>query len=192
MQPQTKPVGFIERLNKMLTHPIATRLAAARWVSADAVTWASAVVGGIMAPVALLSDLNLVAAALIVCGALLDSLDGDLARVRGTARAEGAILDAVLDRYVDFALVASLLVAAPDCISWGLAAILGAFMVPYIRARTEAAGRASVTTIASRDTRNFILVIGIATGQYCPTLAVIAVLANLSAIHRFYHAIRRA
>ena len=192
MQTRIKPIGYVERFNKMLTHPIALRLAAARWVSSDAVTWASAVVGGIMAPAALLSDHNLVAAALIVCGALLDSLDGDLARVRGTARAEGAILDAVLDRYVDFALLASLLTAAPGCLPWGLAAMLGTFMVPYIRARTEAAGKISVTTIASRDTRNFVLVIGIATGQYCHTLAVIAVLANLSAIHRFYHAIWRA
>lgn len=191
MQVHTKPVGFVERLNKMVTAPLAARLAACRRVSSNTVTWASAAVGGVMAPLALLGGHNLVAAALIVCGALLDSLDGDLARVRGTASAEGAILDAVLDRYVDFALLASLLVAAPGCFPWGLAAILGTFMVPYIRARTEACGKVSVATIGSRDTRNVVLVVGIASDQYCLTLAAIAVLANLSAMHRFYHAVRR-
>ncbi len=186
-----RPAGVVERLNKRLTVPLAERLAGVAWITPDRVTWTSAACAGLAAPAALLAGWPLAAAVLVLAGAWLDSLDGDLARVRGAGSREGEILDAVLDRYIDFLLTAALILAAGDCLYWGLAALLGTQMVPYVRARTEAAGKASRATFGSRDVRNLILVAGIAVQQYCLVLAVLAVLTNLSAAHRFYHAVRR-
>jgi len=70
----------------------------------------------------------------------------------------------------------------------GLAALLGNQMVPYLRARTEAAGKASVATFGSRDIRNMVLVVGLIGGWYCALLIVLALISNASALHRFYHA----
>ncbi len=186
-----RPAGIVERLNKRLTVPLAERLAGVPWVTPNRVTWASAVCAGVAAPAALLAGWPVTAAVLVLVGAWLDSLDGDLARARGGGSREGGILDAVLDRYVDFLLTAAVLLAAGDCWYWGLAALLGTQMVPYVRARAEAAGKPAVATFGSRDVRNLLLVVGIAAQQYCLLLVALAVITNLSAAHRFYQAVRR-
>ena len=85
------------------------------------------------------------------------------------------------------------LVVAQDSLARaGLAALLGNQMVPYLRARTEAAGKASVATFGSRDIRNMIMVVGLLGGWHCALLIVLALIANASALHRFYHATKRS
>lgn len=185
-----RPKGIIERFNKRLTRPLAVSLSDSAWITPNGITWASAAIAGILAPVAIVYNYNFIAAILVLLGALLDSLDGDLARERGTASREGAILDAVLDRYIDFLIVSALIWQSLDCLLPGLAALLGGQMVPYIRARTEAAGKTSVATFGSRDIRNLVLIIGIALQFYCALLIVLAVLSNLSAFHRFFFAVK--
>jgi phosphatidylglycerophosphate synthase len=145
-------------------------------------------VAGVLAPWAIVTGLNLPAAILVLAGAWLDSLDGDLAQARQCGTKEGEILDAVLDRYIDFAIIAALIWQTPECLLVGLGALLGSQMVSYLRARTEAAGKASVATFGSRDIRNIILVAGLLGGWYCALLIVLALIANASALHRFYHA----
>lgn len=186
-----RPSGFIERLNKQLSVPVARLLRNVSWITPNGITWTSALVAGVLAPWAIVTGRNLPAAILVLAGGWLDSLDGDLARVRQCGTKEGEILDAVLDRYIDFAIIAALIWQTPDCLWVGLAALLGNQMVPYVRARTEAAGKASVATLGSRDMRNMILVVGLFGGWYCPLLIVLALIANASALHRFYHATRR-
>ena len=44
----------------------------------------------------------------VALGDLLDYLDGALARAQGSASREGAIFDAVLDRYIDFLVIGAL------------------------------------------------------------------------------------
>jgi phosphatidylglycerophosphate synthase len=77
----------------------------------------------------------------IVAGAL-DFLDGRVAREAGRATRSGAVLDSVIDRYCESALLVGLawyyrgsttLVAA-------LLALTGSLFVPYVRARGEAIG----------------------------------------------------
>ena len=184
-----RPVGIIERLNKCFTRPLAHRLVGILWITPNRITWTSAAFAGLLAPLAIVEDWHIAAALLVLAGAWLDSLDGDLAQARGCGSKEGEILDAVLDRYIDFALVVALIYREPDYLMAGLAALLGCQMVPYIRARTEAAGKSSIATFGSRDIRNFILVLGLITGLYKVLIIVLAVVTNLSAIHRFVSAI---
>ncbi|MEE8583235.1 MAG: CDP-alcohol phosphatidyltransferase family protein [Acidobacteriota bacterium] len=187
-----RPSGFIERLNKKSSVPVARLLVNASWITPNKITWTSALVAGVLAPWAIVSGLNIPAAILVLAGAWLDSLDGDLAQARQCGTKEGEILDAVLDRYIDFAIIASLIWQTPECLLAGLAALLGNQMVPYLRARTEAAGKASVATFGSRDIRNMLMVVGLLGGWYCALLIVLALIANASALHRFYHSTRRS
>ncbi len=183
-----RPSGVIERLNKKLSVPAARLLVNVSWITPSGITWTSALVAGVLAPWAIVAGLNLPAAILVLVGAWLDSLDGDLARVRQCGTKEGEILDAVLDRYIDFAIIAAMIWQTPECLFAGLAALLGNQMVPYLRARTEAAGKASVATFGSRDIRNMVLVVGLIGRWYCASLIVLAIVANASALHRFYKA----
>lgn len=186
-----RPSGFIERLNKKLSDPVARLLVNVSSITPNGITWTSAFVAGVLAPWAIVAGLNLLAAILVLAGAWLDSLDGNLARTRQCGTKEGEILDAVLDRYIDFAIIAALIWQTPECLLVGLAALLGNQMVPYLRARTEAAGKASVATFGSRDIRNMVLVVGLIGGWYRVLLIVLAIITNASALHRFYHAARR-
>ena len=125
-------------------------------------------------------------------GDILDYLDGDLARTQGTGSREGAIFDAVLDRYTDFLVIGTLVYVTGDsALLVGLAALLGAMLTPYIRAKTEAQGKNSVNTVGERGWRNRIMVVGLLLGQPFWTMAAIAVVANFSALHRLTFALRR-
>ena len=67
-------------------------------------------------------------AALVHAGALLDEVDGEVARLQGTASSEGALLDMTLDRVSDVVLLA------------GLAAGAGGRKADWLLALTAAGG----------------------------------------------------
>ena len=54
-------------------------------------------------------------------GDILDYLDGDLAGTQDTGSREGAIFDAVLDRYTDFLVIGTLVYVTGDkCLARGI------------------------------------------------------------------------
>jgi len=76
----------------------------------------------------------------IAFGALLDALDGAVARARGHGTAFGAVLDSTLDRYADGFIFASFgyyfaSLNRFDLAAAALLALVGAFNVSYLRAR---------------------------------------------------------
>ena len=143
-------------------------------------------------------------------GDVLDYLDGDLARRRGTDSREGAIFDAVLDRYTDFLVLGALTYLATAVLDRytdfligglsfltsdivlliGLAALLGSMATSYVRAKTEAEGKESIPTAGDRGWRNRILIAGLLLSQPVWTLGAIALVANIAAAHRLFHAAR--
>ena len=151
------------------------------------------------------------AGAFVALGDFLDYMDGELARRQGRSSREGAIFDAVLDRYTDFSVIGALtylttvilnpqrdlfigrmdFMTPETALLLGLAALLGATLTPYIRAKTEAEGKESMLTIGDRGWRNRILVVGMIAGQPVWTLAAIAAVANFSAIRRLFFAMRK-
>jgi archaetidylinositol phosphate synthase len=93
---------------------------------------------------------------------LFDSLDGAVARITGKVSKFGEVYDATLDRVVDGAIIFS--IAYGGFVSWELAFIvlLGYFLVPYTRARAEAAACKKIKLnvgIAQRGDRVFLLMI---------------------------------
>jgi phosphatidylglycerophosphate synthase len=90
-----------------------------------------------------------------VFSGILDAFDGRLARARGQVTPAGAAIDSVLDRYVDAAILLGLAYYFRN--SWTLiptlGALLGVSMVPYVRARGDAAGVAMKEGMMQRPER---------------------------------------
>lgn len=124
-----------------LARPLVRALAAAR-VSPDALSWAS-LAAGVAAGVAAGCGRLGFAAWLFALSGLGDLLDGAVARERGCASASGAVLDSVLDRYVEAFFLGGLLVWFSERTGLQLlclVALLGSFMVTYSTAKAEALG----------------------------------------------------
>jgi CDP-diacylglycerol---glycerol-3-phosphate 3-phosphatidyltransferase len=140
----------------------------------------------------------------LLASALLDVLDGAVARAIGQTSAAGAMLDSVLDRYAEFFFFAGVFVyyrqeLVPQLIT--LTALLGSFLITYSTAKAEAIGVTPPRGSMKRSDRLTLLILGAAlaplsqhwlekpSGPFAwpvlSALGVIAVMANLSAIRRF-------
>jgi CDP-diacylglycerol---glycerol-3-phosphate 3-phosphatidyltransferase len=105
-------------------------------------------------------------AALFVLGAILDVLDGALARSRGIASEFGAFVDSTVDRIGEAFMLGSIaLVLMRDDYAWGVAlafaALAGSFLVSYARARAEAIGLKGDVGLGSRAERVVVITAGL-------------------------------
>ena len=116
----------------------------------------------------------------------------------GKHSAFGAFLDAILDRYADGLILVGLTFWAADgttgLLPWlaGLAAVVGTNTVTYTRARIDEGHRnmfdRGITSLASRDVRLLIVLIGSVAGQGVATLLTLAVLTNAVVLFRLGYA----
>jgi CDP-diacylglycerol---glycerol-3-phosphate 3-phosphatidyltransferase len=173
-------------------------------VTANAISTTSLVLG-LLAAVALAIGHFGVAAALAASSSLCDALDGMVARYTRTASDSGEVLDATIDRYVEFTFLGGLAIydhERPIRLAIALAAILGCFMVSYATAKAEAMGVEVPRGAMRRPERAIYLTLGAA---LCPLTALwasrggpswaseapmilattlVAVVGNLSAVFR--------
>lgn len=134
-------------------------------ISADAVTLLGTA-GVVAGAVIFAARGQLVAATIVItlC-ALLDVLDGAMARARGAPSRYGALLDSVMDRVADGAIF--------GCLAWWLATsgqrtlaavtlvcLVGGQVVSYVKARAEGLGFRCDVGIAERMERLILLGIG--------------------------------
>ncbi len=187
-----KPRSLIEKTLKIYTVKIANFLAKYDWITPNRISILSALLGGPLACWLILANYYLSAVAVIIISGILDDLDGDLARAKGVASKEGAILDSVLDRYVDFFIITALILLDPSQhLIPGLLAMFGGMMVPYIRARSEAEGKSVVAAAIGNRTARFILIIlGISTQQFFPLLILLTLTANIAAFQRLFYVLK--
>jgi len=151
--------------------------------------------------------LYLVGAVLVAGNGALDLLDGAVARETGVASPAGDLLDHVLDRYADIALLVGL---AGGVSRWGLglAAVTGVLMTSYLGTQAQAVGLDRVYGGAvGRADR--LAIVGVVTGLlglaalagFGPVsvggvgavallLGFFAVVGHLTALQRFYGAVR--
>ncbi|MCH8848323.1 MAG: CDP-alcohol phosphatidyltransferase family protein [Chloroflexi bacterium] len=182
------------------------------WVTPNRISFSGFLVGGIGAAICILILPLWTAGVLLAVGDVLDYLDGDLARRQGTDSREGAIFDAVLDRYTDFLVIGALtylttalldrytdfligglsFLTSEIALLTGLAALLGSVVTPYVRAKTEAESKKSIPTAGDRGWRNRILIVGLLLSQPIWTLGAVAVVANIAAVHRLFYAMRKS
>ena len=78
-------------------------------------------------------------AAFVLANGWLDLVDGALARAQDTAGDGGDLLDHVLDRYADIAMLVGL-AAGIDAYALGLAAVTGVLMTSYLGTQIQAVG----------------------------------------------------
>jgi CDP-diacylglycerol---glycerol-3-phosphate 3-phosphatidyltransferase len=138
------------------------------------------------------------AGGLVVLGAgLFDMVDGRVARHTNQVTMFGGFFDSVLDRYSDLGLLMGLLVyyASIDRFFYVvLTAVVmtGSVMVSYTRARAENTIPQCKVGFAERPERVVLLIIGALFDRMAPVLWVIAVLANLTVIHRMIYTYQQA
>jgi phosphatidylglycerophosphate synthase len=138
----------------------------------------------------------------------LDSLDGMVARSSGVASDAGEVLDAVVDRYVEFFFLSGLVVyyrQIPVLQVLALLALLGTFMVSYSTAKAEALGVEPAKGSMRRPERAVYLILGAALSALTipwlethgesgihigypmvAALGLVALVANVSSIERFW------
>ncbi|ODS40672.1 MAG: hypothetical protein A7315_02330 [Candidatus Altiarchaeales archaeon WOR_SM1_79] len=84
--------------------------------------------------------LLLVAVLFVFLNALLDALDGKIAKISGRASKRGDFLDHVLDRYADVFIIGGIMLSAHCDWVIGLLALLGVIFASYMGTQAQALG----------------------------------------------------
>ena len=138
---------------------------------------------------------------------VLDSVDGMVARISGLASDAGELLDAAIDRYVEFFFLSGLIIYYRDIPAFqvlALLALLGSFLVSYSTTKAEALQIDPPKGSMRRPERAVYLTLGASLsalsipwfetrGTFANpvgypmvvALGLVAILANLSSIERF-------
>jgi len=145
-----------------------------------------------LAALALAGDRRVLGGLVLALAGVLDILDGALARASGQVSAFGAFLDSVLDRYSDLLVLAGIVglfvrLGQSTDVMVALAALVGTVMVSYTRARAESVGVECRVGYMERGERLLVLIAGALLDLLVPAVWVVAVGANVTAVHRIAH-----
>jgi CDP-diacylglycerol--glycerol-3-phosphate 3-phosphatidyltransferase len=149
-------------------------------------------VGSMFAASAFAADQRRLGALCLAVAGALDILDGALARVSGQVSPFGAFLDSVLDRYSDLLVLTGLVflfarLGRFDVVVAVLLALIGTVMVSYTRARAESIDVECRVGLMERGERMLVLILGALLDLLVPAIWVVALGANLTAVHRIAH-----
>src|SRR3954465_4592742 len=145
--------------------------------------------------------INMVAAAFLASGrfrvaglviffaGLFDMVDGRVARATNQVTRFGGFFDSVLDRYSDLALLVGLLVYygtinRPAYVVLTAVVMTASVMISYPRTRAENIIPTCKVGFMERPERVVLFIIGALFDRMAPVLWTIAVLGNLTVIHR--------
>ena len=128
----------------------------------------------------------------IMTAAVFDMVDGRVARTTGRVTRFGGFLDSVLDRYSDLILLIGLLVYYASInrffyIVLTAVVMVASVLISYSRARAENVIPKCKVGFMERPERIVLLIIGALTNRMAPVLWVIAVLGNLTVLHRIIY-----
>jgi archaetidylinositol phosphate synthase len=145
--------------------------------------------------------LYLVGAVLVFLNGWLDLVDGALARELDTASPAGDLLDHVLDRYADIAMIVGL-AAGLDRYLLGIAAVTGVLMTSYLGTQAQAVGldRVYGGLLGRADRLALMGIVGAVAAVVQQTvyglgpvgwlLVVFTVVGHFTAVQRFVGALR--
>ena len=128
----------------------------------------------------------------VILAGLFDMVDGRVARITNTVTPFGAFFDSVIDRYSDMAVYIGLLVyyaRAERFLYVVLVAVVmaGSVMISYTRARAESLIPTCKVGFLERPERLVLIIIGALFNRMAPVLWIIAVLSNITVIHRIIY-----
>jgi CDP-diacylglycerol--glycerol-3-phosphate 3-phosphatidyltransferase len=125
----------------------------------------------------------------IIFAGLFDMVDGRVARATNQVTRFGGFFDSVLDRYSDLALLMGLLVYygtinRPLYVVLTAIVMAASVMISYARSRAENIIPTCKVGFLERPERVVLLILGALFDRMAPVLWVIAVLGNITVIHR--------
>lgn len=146
--------------------------------------------------------LLLVGALCVGANAILDGLDGRLARLMNSESKRGDYLDHIVDRYADLSILLGLTLSPLGNETWGLFAIVGTLLTSYMGTQAQALGLGrNYAGLLGRADR-LVLLIAVPTLWWGATwlglawpwamtpvtlmLAYFAIVGNLTAVQRFW------
>lgn len=120
-----------------------------------------------------------------------DALDGTMARLRGEANDFGAFVDSVTDRYSELFILGGLLYyfsTHNDQLSTIVvyAAAAGSVLVSYVKARADSLKFDANVGILTRMERYLVIAPLLVLNQPVIAIWIVAVLANITALQRFW------
>jgi phosphatidylglycerophosphate synthase len=193
---------------RYLNRPVSTRIsmAIARFRPHPDVLSVLAFLLGLGGAALLWTGTGPAAAVAVQLASILDGVDGEVARLQHRARAQGAVLDGVLDRLADAAIAAGLAVWAS---SLGHVSVNGAVVLAVAATALSLLSMATKDRIASlglaaaperrlnlllggRDGRLLLVALSALVGQPLWALAAIVVTCGLSLVLRLLFVMRRS
>src|SRR5213082_3959163 len=125
----------------------------------------------------------------IIAAGVFDMVDGRVARATNQVTTFGAFFDSVIDRYSDVALFFGLMVYYARANHFFYVVMVAfvmtsSVMVSYARARAESLIGSCKVGFMERPERIVLVILGALFNRMAPALWVIAVLANVTVIHR--------
>jgi len=191
--------GYVSRyMNRRISNPIAKLLARSK-ITPNQVSWATFGLA-VLSFLSFIYNWNIAAGLLAQLSSIIDGVDGSLARLKGMSSAFGGFLDSILDRYADILIMLGLTVwsASNEVYPYvwlaGFLSITGTIGISYSRARVSTEFQPhfdrGFLSLASRDIRLFIVMIGAIIGQGYFCLIAIAALTHLMIISRLIFAYR--
>jgi len=136
---------------------------------------------------------------------ILDFIDGSVARAKNMSSSAGAYIDTIVDRYIEGIMFLGLLfVSLPTIIfpsyTWIFLALFGSMLTTYTKAAAKEKGLVKQELkggLMSRGERIILIflifILLIFSQQYLATIIIIifAILSNLTALQRFFSAIKK-
>lgn len=142
------------------------------------------------------------AGGLLIIFGLMDTLDGELARLQNRAGPQGMLLDSVTDRVKEILLYvgAAYFLAHgtnPQTVVWAVAACGTSLLVSYLNAWGEVVIKSAGVTVAAPTNKTFrgglmsfeirmlVVIIGLFAGQLVPALIVLTLLSAVTVVQRY-------
>ena len=191
--------GYISKyVNRKVSEPVAQLLAKTR-LTPNQATWGAFGIA-LLSFISFIFGQNIIGGLLAQLSSIVDGIDGSLARLKGMSSTFGGFLDSILDRYADILIVLGLTLWSlshetyPGIWLAGFLAAGGTICVSYTRARIGPEHShlfdKGLKSLASRDIRLFLIMLGGITGQAYFCLIVIAILTNLVVFYRLIYIYR--
>jgi len=190
----TESTGFHNAAAYRFTQPM-VRFLARTFITPNAVTWFSFLLT-VGAAVLIAIGYFFAAGFVVLVAGFFDIVDGALARYTNRTTRFGAALDSTLDRLSDAALLIGILYfyaiaqSSVEILLVGIA-LVGSFLVSYVRARAEGLGLDCRMGLFTRAGRVIVLALGLLLSQFDYALFVaLAIIAGLSFItvgQRLFH-----
>jgi len=140
----------------------------------------------------IVKDIWWIAGLMIILSGLFDLFDGVVARNLDKVTVFGGFLDSVLDRYSDLFLLFALIIYYLKKGDFTLVVLtsfvsIGTALIPYTRARAEAAQVSCSIGLMERAERIILLSAGALFNWMEPVLWILAVLTHFTVLHRIYY-----